>query len=291
MALCTRMCLWSVVSLVAVAQVGCCCGPRRNQYLTQAQLRNQQLWAENRAPSMQRDGFGGNVGQLQQENAALKQNLDLANQRLNNLASSNNELEQRVQNMLVSANRGNNPLSDDMTRKLEELRQKYPEFEFDPRTGVSKFHTDLLFELGSDQVRPDAMRVLQEFSQIMNHADARHLNVLVVGHTDDKPISKSTTRARHPTNWHLSTDRADSVVLASRSPASTRSGWEPPATACSSRWRRTPTMPIARRTAAWRSSSSLRTPSWRAGIPRRIRRDRDRFLIRSQMRKPAGSRL
>ncbi|HTN04864.1 MAG TPA: OmpA family protein [Planctomycetaceae bacterium] len=214
MALCTRMCLWSVVSLLAVAQVGCCCGARRNQYLTQAQLRNQQLWAQNRALSMQRDGFGGNLGQLQQENAALKQNLDLANQRLNNLASSNNQLEQRVQDMLVSANRGNNPLSDDMTRKLEELRQKYPEFEFDPRTGVSKFHTDLLFELGSDQVRPDAMRVLQEFAQIMNHADASHLNVLVVGHTDDKPISKSTTRARHPTNWHLSTDRADSVVLA-----------------------------------------------------------------------------
>lgn len=213
MALCTRMCLWSMVGLLAVAQAGCCHG-RRNQCLSQAQLRNQQLWAQNRALSMQRDGFGGNVGALQQENAALKQNLDLANQRLSNLASSNDQLEQRVHSMLASAHSGNNPLSDDTTRKLEELRAKYPEFEFDPKTGVSKFHTDLLFALGSDDVRPEALNVLNEFAQIMNRSDASHLNVLVVGHTDDKPISKSGTKARHPTNWHLSTDRANSVVLA-----------------------------------------------------------------------------
>jgi chemotaxis protein MotB len=40
------------------------------------------------------------------------------------------------------------------------------------------------------------------------------LNILVVGHTDDKPIRKRSTANRHPTNWHLSTNRANSVLLA-----------------------------------------------------------------------------
>ena len=44
--------------------------------------------------------------------------------------------------------------------------------------------------------------------------DATLANVefTVVGHTDDKPISKPATRSKHPTNWHLSTNRANSVV-------------------------------------------------------------------------------
>ena len=46
----------------------------------------------------------------------------------------------------------------------------------------------------------------------MNEGSARNLNLLVVGHTDDQPIDKS--KVHHPTNWHLSTDRADAVVLA-----------------------------------------------------------------------------
>ena len=119
-----------------------------------------------------------------------------------------------MQNLLASARSGNNPLSDSATRRLEELRRKYPQFEFDPATGVSKFDSDLLFALGSDDIRPDAVKVLHEFAHIMNQPDAQHLRVLVVGHTDDKPISKSGTKAHHPTNWHLSTNRANSVVLA-----------------------------------------------------------------------------
>lgn len=205
------------VALLACLLAGCQGGPRQ-RYLQQSQLRNMQLFQQNRALMSQRDAFSQSTGglaaerdRLAQQNQALKQNLDLANQRLANIQNSNNNLEQRMQNLLAGQH-GPSPLSSNATQRLEELKQKYPEFEFDPQTGVSKFHSDLLFSSGSDELHPEGKALLADFARIMNQSDAKHLNILVVGHTDDKPISKATTRNRHPTNWHLSTNRANSVI-------------------------------------------------------------------------------
>ena len=208
----TRMCRPMLVLGSVFAVAGCCCVPQ--QSLQQAQLRTMQMYQQNRQLAMQRDGLSQQANALSAENQSLKQNLDVATQRLSNLQSSNTQLEQRVKNLLASARTGNSPLSDDATRRLEELRRKYPQFEFDPATGVSKFSSDLLFESGSDEVRDSNQQMLREFAQIMNQQDTQHLRVLVVGHTDDRPIAKPGTKAKHPTNWHLSTNRANSVLLA-----------------------------------------------------------------------------
>lgn len=216
-----RMAQTSCVTALCLSLTACCCYDTQRGYLQQAQLRTQQMYLQNRHLAAERDGIGMSVGQLaaekqrlEQQNQALKANLDVANQRLGNLQSSNNQLEQQYKNMLTGSR--DNPLSQDQTKRLEELRKKYPEFEFDPLTGVSKFSTDLLFASGSDDVTPRSQQILAEFAKIMNSADAQHLKILVVGHTDDRPIGKAGTRAQHPTNWHLSTDRADAVVLALR---------------------------------------------------------------------------
>ncbi len=47
-----------------------------------------------------------------------------------------------------------NPLGGNANRRFEELAKKYPEFEFDPVTGVSRFNGDLLFASGSDAIAP-----------------------------------------------------------------------------------------------------------------------------------------
>jgi chemotaxis protein MotB len=191
------------------------CAGTNPYYLQQSQLRTQQMYMANRNLSMQNQGLAGIAAQnqqLQQQNMALKAQADLANQRLHNLQSANDQLEGKFRNHLV----GDNPLNREQIRKLEELRQKYPEFEFDPHTGVSKFSTDLLFASGSDEITPRSLQILHEFAHIMNQSDAQHLKILIVGHTDDRPIGKQHTRTEHPTNWHLSTDRADAVVLALR---------------------------------------------------------------------------
>ncbi|MFN0198286.1 MAG: OmpA family protein [Planctomycetaceae bacterium] len=191
-----------------IAVTGCHMVPQ-NQY-RMSQLRSRQLHQQNQSLAMERDGLqslAAQKQQLEQQNAALKSNLDIANSRIENL---NSERSKYVS--LLNKNQSS-PLSPETTSRFQELAKKYPQFEFDPQTGVSKFNDEILFELGSDEVRPQAQEILREFASIMNQGDAQQLNILVVGHTDDTKIVKASTKAKHPTNWHLSTDRADSVVL------------------------------------------------------------------------------
>lgn len=209
-----------VVCVLAAAVCGLLtgCHSQHKRQLTHSQLYNQQMYLQNQQLAAEQFGARGSLQtlaaekqQLEQQNQALKANLDLANQRIENMSSSNSQLSEKYRDLLTSST-NTNPLNNDQIRKFEELRARYPEFEFDPQTGVSKFSTDLLFSSGSDEITPRSLEILREFSQIMNNGDAQHLNVLVVGHTDDQPIAKA--RVRHPTNWHLSTNRAVSVVLA-----------------------------------------------------------------------------
>lgn len=212
-----RCLVLALLCLVVAMQSGCHC--REKRMLRQSQLHSRQLYQQYQGLAMERNQFQGNLSQLmaekaqlEQQNATLRNGLELANQRVDNMLAANSNLEDKVKNMLTSSTK--NPLSTDANQRMEELRRKYPDFEFDPQTGVSKFQENLLFASGSDEIRPEAYALLQEFARIMNSADSKHLKVLVVGHTDDKPISRKAVADKHPTNWHLSTDRANSVVLA-----------------------------------------------------------------------------
>lgn len=171
--------------------------------LRSSQLQAQRLYFQNQQLASE----AARAGQLEAQ-------VNILNQRVANLAAERSALRDRYASLLERARLQGNPLSGDLTRRFQELAQRYPDFEFDPETGVSKFHADILFASGSDQLRPSAQPILQEFANIMNDGAAQHLNILVVGHTDDQPISKQTTRARHETNWHLSTNRANSVITA-----------------------------------------------------------------------------
>src|ERR1700685_4502196 len=143
----------------------------------------------------------------------LQQALWAANQRVDNLNAQSKQRQQRYLALLQRQRGVPSPLSQEATERFKRLQQKYPQFEFDPHTGVSKFNNDILFASGSSELRDDGRKLLQEFAAIMNDGDARKLDVLVIGDPDDKPISREPTRTHHPTNWNLSTDRADAVVL------------------------------------------------------------------------------
>lgn len=205
-----------VVLLAATAALaaGCISSPRERMALRQSQLQALQLHQQNQALASERNQATQSYQSLLAQKQQLEGSLDVANRRLDNLNSERSELQQRYISMMNRARNSPSPLSGDMTRRFEELAKKYPEFEFDPATGVSKFHSDILFSSGSSDIKTSAAPLLQDFARIMNDGEAQRLNILVVGHTDDKPISKSGTRQHHPTNWHLSTNRADSVVVA-----------------------------------------------------------------------------
>ena len=82
--------------------------------------------------------------------------------------------------------------------------------EYDPSRGVVKWKSDLLFASGSDVVREDAKSTLRSFADVVNTVEANNFDIVVVGHTDNDPIVHS--RAKHPSNWHLSSHRAIAVA-------------------------------------------------------------------------------
>lgn len=208
--------LWLTASLCGLAAG--CTGP--NQMLRQSQLQAYRIHQQSVIAAQERDqahqlaqSLAAEKTQLEHQTARLQSDLQVANGRLENLQAERSQLQSRYVGLLNRQLEQGSPLSDETTRKFEELARKYPEFEFDPRTGVSKFHSDILFSSGSADIKSSASPLLKEFTAIMNSGEAQRLNILVVGHTDDKPIRKANTRQQHPTNWHLSTNRANSVLL------------------------------------------------------------------------------
>jgi chemotaxis protein MotB len=183
---------------------GCCCCMM--EQMRGCQMQACQLYQQNQMLS-------ATNSQAMMSSQQLQQALATANQRLDNLNAERTQIQQRYIALLDRQRSQASPLSTEATERFKQLQQKYPQFEFDPHTGVSKFNNDILFASGSSDLRDDGRKLLREFAAIMNDGSAQRLNILVVGHTDDKPISKEYTRTHHPTNWNLSTDRADAVVL------------------------------------------------------------------------------
>jgi chemotaxis protein MotB len=195
-----RAVVTACLSLYLLAQSGCNLVPRQQLY--QSQNRTRQLYDQNKAMALDRQGLLAQNQQLAQQLAAMQARGDTLQQRLDNLMADRNR----------PGARNSNPLSDATNRQFEDLARRYPGFEFDPNTGVSKFQNEILFESGSDELRPDAEPLLAEFSRILNNGEAGELNILVVGHTDDRPVAKASTKSRHPDNWYLSAHRSINVV-------------------------------------------------------------------------------
>ena len=101
----------------------------------------------------------------------------------------------------------------ELSTKLEDFAKANEQMvSFDANTGIVKFKSDLLFEKGSDKVATTATEAVKSLCGILNSEEGKKFDVIIAGHTDDIPILKPDTRAQHPTNWHLSADRAISVL-------------------------------------------------------------------------------
>ncbi len=70
---------------------------------------------------------------------------------------------------------------------------------------VMRVRGQLLFEAGSDRIRPESFVFLDEITQLVRRFPYA---VLIEGHTDDEPVSSD----RFATNWHLSAGRAIAVL-------------------------------------------------------------------------------
>ena len=67
----------------------------------------------------------------------------------------------------------------------------------------------LLFESGEAELKPVGCKVLRQFAEKLKQASDKQIRV--EGHTDNK-LPKPKLRERYPSNWELSTARANNVV-------------------------------------------------------------------------------
>ncbi len=193
------------------------CALRRNplnEQLSASQLRSQELFAESSELSTAQAAMHQNLMGTQQQNQFLSEQLaqtqtqlGTANTRIDNLLAERGELKSRYAGRLLDT-------SSDPLITAAAPGGTVPGFQRDELTGLNRFPEAIHFDLGSAELRAEAMPVIKEFANQVNSGGAAGQRVLIVGHTDDQPIANGPTARQHPTNWHLSTDRADQVIVA-----------------------------------------------------------------------------
>ena len=103
------------------------------------------------------------------------------------------------------------PLPEELDSMLAAFAEANSELlSYDPKTGRVRLKSDVTFASGSDRIKSAVQPTLKALAQICSSELARDCRILVVGHTDDQPIVHS--KASHPTNWHLSLNRALAVM-------------------------------------------------------------------------------
>ena len=143
-------------------------------------------------------GKGGiEMNALQQKVAALE-----------NEIAKKKALIEAMQKQLLGATQ----LPAELSSMLEDWAKGSDLVSFDAARGIVKFKSDLLFEKGSDEVAPTAMEAVKALCRILNTDQAKEFDIIIAGHTDDVPILKPETKAKHPSNWYLSAHRAISVL-------------------------------------------------------------------------------
>jgi len=203
----------SVVFLVCACIVlasGC------NQELQDLRIQNEtqqkqidQLRAELAAKKLELDKLSRQLGYARETGGIEVETLEQKIAALEEDLAKKQDLIDSMQKKLLY---GGAQLPVELSTKLEDFAKEYDLVTFDASRGIVKFKSDLLFELGSDKVASKAIEAVKSLCGILNSEEAKGFDVIIAGHTDDIPIQKPATRAKHPTNWYLSVHRAISVL-------------------------------------------------------------------------------
>ena len=205
------------LSFLAAQAVGCVSQEKYNaknmqasQYaeqLAQAEARVNSETAQNRVYKEQME----RVRSAHDNQAALLVNQA---QTIADLTRQNEELSARYQAAMDNvAKAGTGALPVPLTNELTSFAAQNPDFvDFDASRGLVKFKSDFTFDKGSAELRPEARGTVDRLAGILNGPNASQYELMVVGHTDDQPVSNpNTVKAGHKDNWYLSAHRAISV--------------------------------------------------------------------------------
>jgi len=196
--------------LIAIAGLGSGCVSQQEYdklYDTNQSLRSQNqelsnLLGSTSSTNEQLQGSAGDaqgvITNLQSENRAMRDQLASSQIAFDHLEDRMNSLE------IVH-------LDAATDQALTDLADQYPDLIiYDSDRGMLRFASDLTFGSGSDVVQKSASDSLTKLADVLKIGSASTYDLRIVGHTDNEKPS-ANTRKRHPSNMHLSADRAIAV--------------------------------------------------------------------------------
>lgn len=133
------------------------------------------------------------------------------NAQLVELQGRYSDLQKRYEEAINRA--GSFTLPAPLANALTDFANANPDIvDFDSSKGIVKFKSDVTFNTGSAELRPEAKNVITKFAQILNSPAASGYELQVAGHTDSQQVrNQATVKAGHFDNWYLSSHRAITV--------------------------------------------------------------------------------
>ena len=199
-----RLALIPLTGVALIALAGCVPQNQYDDLMTAYRAKEQQLL------QMQNEFDTARANE-----ALLRKQLGEAMASLSQIKDSGNRaeieaLQTRIADLMKQI--GETKLPTEVSDAILVLVNENPDLiEFDPKTGIIRFKSDVTFDSGSAKLSTKAQSVLARFAEILNSDRALDLEVRVVGHTDNVRIARKETLAQHPTNVHLSAHRAIAV--------------------------------------------------------------------------------
>lgn len=154
--------------------------------------RKEQMQQQLEAMGQNNSQLLASIDQLQQENTALKDQIE----------AERKEREEKVAKLKSTYDQLVGALEDEIKRGELTITNLKGQLSVN-------LPNKILFDSGKTEVRKEGKKVLRSLGDIMNKFPDKAL--LVEGHTDNVQIS-SRLAEKFPTNWELSTARANSVV-------------------------------------------------------------------------------
>jgi chemotaxis protein MotB len=204
---------WLLVGLAGAALCGCQLVPASQLNTVQAQ--NRSLTEQNNAQLAELDNLKAHNRQIEDKLIRAEEQLALSDQKLGSdtkkLANYQRERDQ-LRDQFTGFSHGAVRIPAGLSNQLVNLSKRHPGLQFDPQTGVAKLDSDVVFDSGNAELKPQAEHALADLADVLQSPEARDMRVMIVGHTDNQKIAGKEARQRYGDNWNLSTSRALTVA-------------------------------------------------------------------------------
>ncbi len=202
-----------VACLAASFLTGCQLVPS-GQYNTMAQ-QNRALTEQTHAQTAEIENLKSHGHQIEDKLILAEEQLALADQKRGTdekkLANYQTE-RNKLRDQFASYSHGPVKIPPEVSSQLADLSRRHPSLQFDPQTGVAKLDSDVVFDSGAAELKPQADVLLADLADILQTAEAKQMRIMIVGHTDNQKIAGKETRQHFGDNWQLSTARALAVA-------------------------------------------------------------------------------